>query len=796
MSRMTRAIPPLCLAVLGAGLGHGALAHQGVMPASDQPAAGSAAASVGSLAEIVVTATRRAQTLQSVPISIQVFTRAEMDKASVRNITDLARDTPGVTFSNTDRGNTQGSNIVIRGISSGAGTATVGVYLNDTPIQIRPDSVSSSNAYPVIFDLQRIEVLRGPQGTLFGAGSEGGTIRFITPQPSLSHYHVYARSELASIYHGDDSYDAGLAVGGPIVRHVLGFRASAYYQRTGGYVNRVNWFSGRLEQQNANWNDVTALQLATKWVPLRHLSIEPSVFYQRTHIADSSIYWESFSNPADSVFNNGNPVLAPTDDSFTLPALRVSWQGRTVSVFSNTSYFNRNNDNIYDSTTLDMASFAGISSPVPPASLQNVYSTGLLTDNQRVFTEEVRVQNSNAHDRFDWLAGVFYQRSRQANTYDVIDPFVNQILGYAMGPALFSQVFPNGFPLYRNTYLLYSQGQLTDRELAGFVNFDYRILPKLTLTAGVRVSNENYQDTTFGAGPVLGGVATTSVQTQSATPVTPKYALEYRFSADHMVYASAAKGFRQGSTAAQVPVPRCSADLAALGLQRLGQGPSQIKPDSVWSYEVGSKDRFFDGRLAVDASLYRINWNDIQSSFFLPTCNVPVSTNLGNAVSQGFDLNLFFAPLDNLTAGLAIGYDDAHYTSTTTGASGVPIQEAGQPLPFAAPWTVSPTVDYDFGVLGHRAYFHVDYQYVGNNSTPLPHLPSVDPTIPRPPSSSNLDMRLGMHLGDMDLSIFGTNINNQHPEFGRYRDTEAPISNYRGYTVAPRTIGVTATYRY
>lgn len=796
MPSITRAATTLSLAWLGVCLAYGAQAQESATLPNPKAPSGASAESTSPLQEIIVTATRRKQTIESVPISVQVFTRSEMDKNSVRNITDLARDTPGVTFSPADRGNTAGSNIVIRGISSGAGTATVGVYLNDTPIQIRPDSTSSTNAYPVIFDLQRVEVLRGPQGTLFGAGSEGGTIRFITPQPSLTQYSVYSRGELSSTYHGDSSYDAGLAVGGPVVDDVLGFRASAYYQRTGGYVNRVNWYSQQLQDPYANWNDVASFQLATKWQPLEHLSIEPSVFYQRTHIADSSIYWESFSNPSDSTFNNGNPVLAPTDDSFTLPALRVSWEGSDVSIFSNTSYFNRNDDNIYDSTTLDMASFAGISSPIPPAALQNVYSTGLLTDDQRVLTQELRIQNTNADARFDWLAGVFYQHSRQANTYYVIDSFVNQIFAYALGPA-YPTVFPNGFPLYRNNYLLYSRGHLTDRELAGFVNFDYRVLPKLTVTAGVRVSNEKYEDTTFGAGPVLGTLTgNTTVQTQSATPVTPKYAIKYRFTPDRMVYISAAKGFRQGSTAAQVPVPRCSADLDALGLQRLGEGPTQIKPDSVWSYEVGSKDRFFNGRLAVDASAYRIDWKNIQSSFFLPTCNVPVNTNLGNALSQGFDLNLLFAPFDNLTMGLAVGYDDAHYTTTTAGGNGVPIQLAGQPLPFAAPWTVAPTVDYDFGVLGHRGYFHIDYQYVGNNSTPLPNLPSVDPTIPRPPSSSNLDMRLGMHLGDADVSIFGTNINNQHPEFARYRDTEAPISNYRGYTVMPRTIGVTATYHY
>jgi outer membrane receptor protein involved in Fe transport len=161
-------------------------------------AEGPAAASGGGLEEIVVTAQRRTERLQDVPISISAFSSEQMDVQGVRGIDDIARLTPGITFQRTDARNTAMSSISIRGIASSAGAATTGIYIDDTPVQVRALGAGATafNAFPQVFDLDRVEVLRGPQGTLFGAGSEGGTVRFITPQPNLTHAGGYVRSEL------------------------------------------------------------------------------------------------------------------------------------------------------------------------------------------------------------------------------------------------------------------------------------------------------------------------------------------------------------------------------------------------------------------------------------------------------------------------------------------------------------------------------------------------------------------------------------------------------------------------
>jgi len=180
-----------------------------------------AAQPIGKTEEIVVTATRREAALSKVPVSVSAFTQESMDEKGIKDFTDVARFTPGVTIDATGTGT---NTISIRGITSSGGSGTTGIYIDDTPIQIHSLGFNADDTLPKTFDLERVEVLRGPQGTLFGAGSEGGTVRYILRQPSLTKSSVYARSEVAFTEGGDPSYEAGVAGGIPLVDGVLGVR--------------------------------------------------------------------------------------------------------------------------------------------------------------------------------------------------------------------------------------------------------------------------------------------------------------------------------------------------------------------------------------------------------------------------------------------------------------------------------------------------------------------------------------------------------------------------------------------
>jgi len=737
-----------------------------------------------SLEEVVVTATRQEVSLNKVPISVAVYTQEKMDRQSVRSIEDIVRLTPGVNFERSTDGNTQSTTISIRGISSGAGTATVGVYIDETPVQIRPDSLSSSNPYPQLFDLERVEILRGPQGTLFGAGSEGGTIRFITPAPSLTNYSAVARSEAGFTKNGGPSFELGGAVGGPVVNDTLGFRLSADYRRSGGWVDRINWNDGEVVDKDANWNDVKTVHASLRWAASDRLTLTPSFYYQDTSINDSSVYWEGYSDPGRTEFVNGNPVRSPTSDHFSLSGMKLEYHFDRMNLIANASYLDRSNANVYDASTLDLATFTGQGFLRPPAELWYFHSWGNLLDTQKVATAEVRLQNSDADARLNWVVGAFYQHTKQHAEYFVISPYIDDVLAYVGLPFRLAPAF------YRGTYLLYSTGDLVNKELAGYLNADFKLTDKLKLTAGVRISNNKYENTDFGAGPVLGGEST-SFTSSSETPITPKFGASYQFNDANMLYASAAKGYRQGSAAGPVS-NACQPDAEALGISL---GARKIDPDYVWSYEIGSKNRLWNNRLSLDTSLYQINWHKIQSGLFLPTCNVPITANFGDARSRGVDFNLNLAATDSTLLGLALGYSNAEYTSDTVGGNGAIIRPKGEPLPIA-PWTVTLSGEQSFNIRENHSYLRADFQFRSKNNKAIPtDLPAVDPTIPRPPSSKNLDLRAGMRFDSgFDVSVFVQNLLNDTPAYARNRDSLTTF-NYRDVTVRPRTVGLTIVYR-
>jgi outer membrane receptor protein involved in Fe transport len=270
--------------------------------------AGNAARTDGNaLEEIVVTATRQTDTVNRVPLSITASTQRTLDQQGIRNITDLQATVPALSVQRV--GGAGVATVAIRGIQQGGqGAATTGFYLDDTPLQKRnaggQDSSSANGTpLPALFDLDRVEVLRGPQGTLFGGGSEGGTIRYITPPPSLTRYSSYARAEASTTKNGDPSYEAGIAVGGPIVQDKLGFRASVYKRHQGGFIDLYNPFTRALRYQNSNDSDGRIFRLAVTWAPVENAKITAAYFDSREHSDNNTT---AFTLPTSS------PIVVPT----------------------------------------------------------------------------------------------------------------------------------------------------------------------------------------------------------------------------------------------------------------------------------------------------------------------------------------------------------------------------------------------------------------------------------------------------------------------------------------------------
>lgn len=742
------------------------------------------------LDEIIVTASRRSEALSKVPISVAAFTQEQMDKQSVRSFEDIARMTPGVNFSRPNRGN--GNFVAIRGISSTTGASTVGIYIDETPVQARLQSLSTAQPYPRVFDLERVEVLRGPQGTLFGAGSEGGTIRFVTPEPSLTDYSRYARTELGTIDGGATSYEAGAAIGGPIIEDQLGFRASAWYRRDGGYVDLVDWYDGHPIAQDINSSSALVGRAALKWQMSDAVTITPAVFYQKVDIDDTSHYWEAYSDPAKGQFATANRVPAPSSDRYYLPSLKIEAELGGMLLTSNTSYFHRNNESNWDMTTIGLATMIGVTTVAPPAALRNIYTPGMQFDRQRVWTQELRLQNRDSSDRLNWVVGTFFQNAKQSSAQINQRPFLLEELAYRVGQPVTVEQFFGGISLYRGIYMLWTDSYTDEREISAYANADFKLTERLSVIGGVRVSHNSYENTAFSAGPTVRSNGVTTLSDKSDTPITPKLGLSWQIDSRNMLYATAAKGYRPGSTAGVISAS-CTGDLTAMGMTNAAR---EISPDTVWSYELGSKNRLAGGRLNIDASVYRIDWKDIQSSLVLPSCNIPIVANLGEARSEGFDLQLSTQLTPELMLATAIGYTDARYTSTTAGAGGRVIRSRGEPLP-TPPWTVTLSGQYDFAIGSYESYLRADYQYASHDGRALDLAsPATDPTVERAPASRNLDLRLGTRFANgIDASLFVNNTLNQHPAYARFRDTLVSF-NYRAQTVMPRTIGLTVSYRH
>src|SRR5450755_4281125 len=277
---------------------------------TDEPAA------AGTLEEITVTATRREESISRVPISITAMSQEMLEQKGIKDFADVARYTPGVAFDTS-----QTNQISIRGIASSGGSGTTGIYIDDVPIQVRSLGFNSDDALVKLFDLDRVEVLRGPQGTLFGAGSEGGTVRYITTQPSLTKTSINAKVETSYTEGGSLSYETGVAGGMPVIDGVFGVRFSAWFRHDGGWIDRVDPTTLDVVDKNANRADTSALRVAFLWKPNDAISVTPSIIYQNQQRNDVTIYWPEYSDPGKDRYVSANPTPRTEPDKFYLPAL-------------------------------------------------------------------------------------------------------------------------------------------------------------------------------------------------------------------------------------------------------------------------------------------------------------------------------------------------------------------------------------------------------------------------------------------------------------------------------------------
>jgi outer membrane receptor protein involved in Fe transport len=739
--------------------------------------------------EIIVTATRRATSINRVPASVAAFDQEALDQQNVRRVDDLARLTPGVTFNRSSGGNGNQTNIAIRGISSTIGASTTGIYINDTPIQVRTIGVTAATAYPLIFDLERVEVLRGPQGTLFGASSQGGAVRFITPRPDLNDISTYARSEISFIESGSANYEAGVAAGAPIIPDQLALRASGWYRHDGGWIDRVgpltaSGFDSEKTQRNVNRQESYAVKADLLWQPTPNISILPSIYFQKLDAADINQFFRNTSDPDELEYNTPNQLRLPSDQSFLLSSLAAEVDLGTVDLISNTAYFTSELNQLFDYT---YQSAEQNSTLVPYITIPGQNEYAVHADKQRAFTQEVRLQ-SQSGGSLNWVIGGFYLRSRQTSAQDIVSPYVERLIRQATGNPNITIAAIFGGPLLPGDVFLRASTRAVDEQLAAFAQADYNITDRLKLTAGVRVSRTSYEADIVADGPLNGGPTRREVA-QEETPVTPKFGISYQADPTLLLYASASKGFRPGASQPENNAPRCAPDLAALGLTR---SPTSYDSDTLWSYEIGAKKRI--GDVNIQASGFLIEWQDMQQRIILPTCGQAFIVNLGSVTSRGMDLAITAQVTDGLSVSSAIGYNKVDFDETVYSVPPRIVRTKGSELP-VVPLTFTASAQYDFPVAqGSDGYLRADFQYSDEAPQGLPTDFGFDPEVDPIPESTNLDLRLGLQRSGLDVSVFAANVLNQQPlQYFRVARTSVL---FRAQAPRPRTIGLNVIYRY
>ena len=766
---------------------------------------------------VTVTATRQEELLSRVPASVSAFTPEKMDVLGVKNFGDIARFTPGVNF------NTGSNAVSIRGISSTSGAGTTGIYIDDTPVQMRGLGFGTVNALPTVFDLQRVEVLRGPQGTLFGAGSEGGTIRYITPQPSLTDYTAYARSEFSYTQYGAPSYEAGAAFGGPIIDNVLGFRVSLWGRRDGGWISKVDTNTGRVTDRDANSTETYVVRGALTWQPTAGLLLTPTFEYQSRNVHDDDSYWVGLSNPGKGKYFNGTPDRLGDPDHFWLASLKGEYDLGSVGLFSNTSYFKRYEPvNGYSGTMYNLGYFQQIIDPTQDGGAEDpqgnacpqcntaiypllranginlpgmpYYTAPATTSNwQDNFTQEIRIQSTDPTARLRWVAGVFYAFNSQESREEINDPQLDQISQYLFGEDILTAwgagLLPNG-----DDYINDTIGH--DRQIAGFINANYEIIDGVRVIAGARIARTHFDFRNYADGAQNFGFSSGEGK-QDETPFTPMLGMSWQATDDDMFYATYSRGYRVGGANPPIPVGACHTDLENLGITK---SPDTFASDTVSNYEVGAKNKLLGGRMSLDSSVYHLEWNNIQQTVNLPICGIRYTANLGKAASNGFDTQIQFQLNESLGFELALGYNDAYYTTATHSSvspSSRIVINKGDSLG-ATPWRVAGAIQYNWTLLDHDAFFRLDDEYSSGPNRPTQSLDPVnasyDPALLPVPATNFLSARASINLGAYNVALFMDNVLNAHPQLTYSHEARGEL--YQATTFRPRTMGVTATFRY
>jgi outer membrane receptor protein involved in Fe transport len=699
------------------------------------------ASAATNLEEIVVTAQKRDERLQDVPVSVSAIDSESLISAHNTGIGDYFAQVPGLAVNAQTSGRL---NLSIRGITTGGtSTPTVGITIDDVPIG---SSTGYTYAAALAADidpaaLERVEVLRGPQGTLYGASSLGGLLRYVTRKPRFDEFSGRIQLDGASVEDGENGFTLRGHANIPLVDEKFAMTVSAFARQDPGFVDNI-----QTGQDDVNSSDALGGRLDTLWQLTDNASLRVSALYQDSE-GDGSSDIEADVNldPIDGLShtrNAGTGVYSRTLTQFDATLeIDFDWGALSSITGYGTSEFR---------DTIDDTAFLGFLTEI-------VYGPGFATttflpSDTDKFTQEFRLA-STAGEKLEWLVGVFYTDEDSDVQYNVYatDPATGDIEEIVLGDA-----FPSSF-----------------KEYALFGTATWRFTENFHLQVGGRYSeNEQEFDETI-TGPLFDPPYLVSADSDDDA-FTWLVSPSFRISEDMMLYARVATGYRAGG-----PNPG-----AGFGF------PSAFGPDETTSYEGGLKGLFLDGALSLDFSVYYIDWKDIQLQQRDPDTGFVYYSNAGKARSQGLELTLAAAPTERLNIAATIAYTDAELSDPTSGGI---VADAGDPLPFSADLTATLSADQEFTITDNvDGFIGGTFAYVGSRYEAFPSeagLPRIEM-----PSYTALDLRAGVRFSDWTVSLFARNVTDEFGILGAEPETgDASTGVYLLNIIRPRSFGLSVS---
>lgn len=726
----------------------------GVSAAALSAAAGLAHAQDGTaIEEVVVTATKREVSVQDVPTAVSVLSGDAIEKFQLSTFTDLSRLDPALQFSSNGIGD---SRIIVRGIQSG-GAATVALYLDESVITGQTFESSTGGAQPDIglHDIERVEVLKGPQGTLFGASSMSGAVRIITKKPELTSYSGSIGGTASWGSGTSGLYETDGVVNIPVVKDQLGVRLVGWYSSGGGYIDSVS--SG---EKNINDYTIGGLRGTALWTPNDKFKLTLTGIYQDIEV-DGSQRYEAALGPYD----NRSPTLEPYEENLKLFSAVAEYDLGFGTVTAASSYFDRQTDAFVDSTPT--ATGFGL-----PGAYAVLNSAG-----RAIWSSELRFA-SDFEGPLQLVGGASYQ--------DDDNEYENVV----------SQTGANTVPDCNRYASCVAQGLATKIVSARHVNSplkstalfgeaNYKVTDQLTFTAGIRRFNSTQHNTELTLQSLrFPSSNPASVQAAPTVALDAKvkqhktsfnFAVSYEPSSALTFYARAASGFRQGGI-----------NNAAFAANFGTTIPQGFNPDQVWNYEAGVKGVAFDNMLSFEAAAFHIDWSDQQVPAVSSNGAFTFTTNAGKSVVNGVEVQGALRPVTGLRVTVGGAYTDSHLTQDqppTSGDENAPGRK-GDRLPYVSKWSMAAQASYEWPAFGDwKGYVQGNANYRSKAHTFF-----------------NTDNPYYQEVADYVLADLGGGVKNDRYDLGVFihnvGDKAAAISvdtgpdGFRISTVRPRTFGV------